>query len=278
MARAVEPERRQWALGLGTAAGSFGQFLVVPVVQAVIDFSDWQTALHFMALSTLLMAVMAIPLAPYSGTSEVVRDKILRDQSVTEALKEAVNHGSYRWLLAGFFVCGFNIAFITVHMPAFLKGLGFSVQVGAWSLSLIGLFNVIGAYLSGVLSSRWSMRKILSLIYFGRALLVTVFMLSPPSLTMVIVFSVFMGLLWLATVPPTSGLIALMLGTRYMSLLYGLVFLSHQLGSFSGIWLGGWLYDHHGSYDIVWWLSVLLAIFAGLAHLPIKEQAIARVA
>ncbi|MGH1439428.1 MAG: MFS transporter [Cellvibrionaceae bacterium] len=275
MVRAVGPERRQWALGLGTAAGSFGQFLVVPLVQGLIDISNWQMALHIMALSTVLMALLAIPLAPYSGASQTTQE-YLAEQTIPEALREALSHHSYLWLLAGFFVCGFNIAFITVHMPSFLSDLGFSAQLGAWSIAIIGLCNVIGAYSSGILSSRWPMRKLLSAIYFGRAILVTVFMLTPPSIVSVIAFSIVMGFLWLATVPPTSGLVALMFGTRYMSLLYGVVFLSHQLGSFSGVWLAGWLYDHYGSYDVVWWLSVGLALFAGFAHLPIKERAVDR--
>jgi predicted MFS family arabinose efflux permease len=275
MARAVGPERRQWALGLGTAAGSFGQFLIVPLVQTLIDVSNWQMALHIMAVSTLAMALLAMPLAPYSGASQATQAH-LAEQTMPQALREALSHGSYWWLLAGFFVCGFNLAFITVHLPSFLKDLGFSAQVGAWSLAIIGLFNVLGSYSSGLLSSRFPMRTLLAWIYFGRALLVTVFMLVPPTLITVIIFSAIMGLLWLATVPPTSGLVAIMFGTRYMSLLYGIVFLSHQLGSFSGVWLGGWLYDHYGSYDVVWWLSVGLAIFAGLAHLPIREQPVAR--
>lgn len=277
MVRAVGPERRQWVLGLGTAAGSLGQFLVVPVVQGLIDFSDWQSALHIMALATVLMALLALPLAPFSGTSQTVQ-AYLGEQTIPQALREALSHGPYWWLLIGFYVCGFNIAFITVHMPSFLGDLGFSAQIGAWSIAIIGLFNVIGSYSSGLISSRWPMRYLLSLIYLGRAVLITVFLLTPPSLVSVIVFSVVMGLLWLATVPPTSGLVAVMFGTRYMSLLYGIVFLSHQLGSFSGVWLGGWLYDHYGSYTVVWWLSVGLAVFASLAHLPIKESQVQRLA
>ncbi|MGH1486042.1 MAG: MFS transporter [Cellvibrionaceae bacterium] len=277
MARAVGPERRQWALGLGTAAGSFGQFLIVPIVQGLVDFSDWQTALHLMAVATLFMALLAIPLAPYSGSAGTVENAV-PDQTLTQALQEALYHGSYWWLLAGFFVCGFNIAFITVHMPSFLQDLGFSAQIGAWSIAIIGLFNVVGSYSSGIISGKWSMRQLLAWIYFARAILVAVFILLPPSLINVLIFSAMMGLLWLATVPPTSGLIALMFGTRYMSLLYGIVFLSHQLGSFSGVWLGGWLYDRYGSYDVVWWLSVGLALFAALAHLPIKEKPVDRLA
>jgi predicted MFS family arabinose efflux permease len=275
MVRAVGPERRQWALGLGTAAGSFGQFLIVPLVQGLIDATNWQMTLHIMALSTVLMALLAIPLAPYSGASQSTQD-YLAEQTIPQALREAMSEGSYRWLLAGFFVCGFNIAFITAHMPSFLQDLGFSQTVGAWSIAIIGLFNVIGAYSSGMISARWSMRWLLSSIYLGRAILIVWFMLTPPSLVSVVVFSMVMGLLWLATVPPTSGLVALMFGTRYMSLLYGIVFLSHQLGSFSGVWLGGWLYDTYGSYDIVWWLSVALAVFAALAHLPIQEKSVPR--
>lgn len=275
MARAVGPERRQWALGLGTAAGSFGQFLIVPSVQALIDFSDWQTALHVMAFVTVFMALLAIPLSPYSGDSEETQ-QVIAKQTMPEALSEALKHGSYWWLLAGFFVCGFNLAFITAHMPAFLTDLGFASKVGAWSLAMIGLFNVIGAYSAGIISSKYSMKKLLAWIYLARAVLVTVFMLTPISLASVLIFSAIMGLLWLATVPATSGLVALMFGTRYMSLLYGIVFLSHQLGSFAGVWLGGWLYDEYGSYDVVWWLSVALALFAALAHIPIREAPIER--
>ena len=275
MARAVGPERRQWALGLGTAAGSFGQFLIVPSVQALIDFSDWQTALHVMAFVTVFMALLAIPLSPYSGDSEETQ-QVIAKQTMPEALSEALKHGSYWWLLAGFFVCGFNLAFITAHMPAFLTDLGFASEVGAWSLAMIGLFNVIGAYSAGIISSKYSMKKLLAWIYLARAVLVTVFMLTPISLASVLIFSAIMGLLWLATVPATSGLVALMFGTRYMSLLYGIVFLSHQLGSFAGVWLGGWLYDEYGSYDVVWWLSVALALFAALAHIPIREVPIER--
>lgn len=274
MVRAVGPERRQWALGLGTAAGSLGQFLVVPAVQGVIDYSDWQTALHIMSLVALLMAGLAIPLAPYSGNSEDASNRI--QQSLSQALKEALAHGSYWWLLAGFFVCGFNLAFITVHMPSFLKDMGFSAQVGAWSIAIIGLFNIIGAYYSGILSGKYSMRLMLVWIYLGRGILIAGFLIIPISLVSVIGFSVLMGLLWLATVPVTSGLVALMFGTRYLSLLFGIVFLSHQLGSFSGIWLGGWLYDRYGSYNLVWWFSVALALFAALAHIPIKEKSLTR--
>jgi MFS family permease len=271
MVRAVGPERRQWALGLGTAAGSFGQFLIVPIVQGLIDVTNWQMALHIMAFAAVFMALLAIPLAPYSGASDETQD-YLAEQTIPQAIREAISHSSYLWLLAGFFVCGFNIAFVTVHMPSFLKDLGFDQSVGAWSIAIIGLFNVIGAYSSGLLSGRWSMRLLLSSIYLGRAILIVWFVLTPPSLLTIVIFSALMGLLWLATVPPTSGLVALMFGTRYMSLLYGIVFLSHQLGSFSGVWLGGWLYDTYGSYDIVWWLSVALAIFAAIAHLPINEK------
>ncbi len=170
------------------------------------------------------------------------------------------------------------MAFITAHMPAFLSDVGFDPQVGAWSVSIIGLCNIFGAYISGSISNRLSKRYLLCFIYLGRSVAISLFMLIPFSLTTVVIFSGVMGFLWLATIPPTSGLVAIMFGTRYMALLYGIVFLGHQLGSFSGVWLGGWLYDHRGNYDMVWWLGVALGIFAALVHWPIKELPVARLA
>jgi predicted MFS family arabinose efflux permease len=181
-------------------------------------------------------------------------------------------------LVTGFFVCGFHVAFITAHMPAFLSDHGFSARVGAWSLSLIGLCNVAGAYLSGILSGRIPKRNVLLFIYLSRAVAIALFLLLPMTLASVIGFSAVMGFLWLATVPATAGLVAVMFGTRYMAMLYGLVFLGHQLGSFSGVWLGGWLYDQTGSYDAVWWLAVALAVMAALVHWPIREQPVQRLA
>jgi MFS family permease len=276
MARAVGEERRQWALGLGTAVGSLGQFAVVPVAQLLIGTFGWMTALNILAASSLAMALFAMPLAPYSGKQEAAQKT--EGQTVSEALQEAVGHRSYVLLVSGFFVCGFHVAFITAHMPAFLTDNGFAANVGAWSISIIGLCNIFGAYLSGILSGRILKRHVLVFIYLSRAAAITLFLLIPINLVSVLVFSAVMGFLWLATVPATSGLVAVMFGTRYMALLYGIVFLGHQIGSFIGVWLGGWLYDRSGSYDLVWWLGVALGIMAAIVHWPIKERAVSRLA
>ena len=250
MARAVGEERRQWALGLGTAAGSIGQFAVVPVAQGLIGSFGWMAAINLLAFSALAMALLAIPLAPYSGRTQAGSPGM--KQSVPEALREALGHQSFLLLVAGFFVCGFHVAFITAHMPSFLTDAGFDPRIGAWSIALIGLCNVVGAYLSGIWSGRLPKRHVLVFIYLGRAVAITAFLLFPLTLVSVMAFSAVMGFLWLATVPPTSGLVAVMFGTRYMALLYGIVFLGHQVGSFIGVWLGGWLYDRTGTYDTVW--------------------------
>jgi len=270
MVRAVSEERQQWALGLGTAAGSLGQFAVVPFAQVLIDAYGWVTAINVLAASALAMALLAMPLAPYSGKPQSIQQD--RGQTVPEALKEALGHRSFLLLVSGFFVCGFHVAFITAHMPAFLTDNGFDPKIGAWSIAIIGLCNVVGAYLSGILSGRLPKRYLLVFIYLGRAVAITLFLLLPLSLTSVLVFSAVMGFLWLATVPPTSGLVAVMFGTRYMAMLYGVVFLGHQLGSFIGVWLGGWLYDQRGTYDMVWWLGVAFGIMAAIVHWPIREQ------
>ena len=274
MARVVGEERRQWALGLGTAAGSLGQFAVVPFAQILIDTYGWAIALNILAGSSLIMGLLAIPLAPYSGKQEVVQK--MEGQTVPEALQEALGHRSFLLLVTGFFVCGFHVAFITAHMPAFLTDHGFDARVGAWSISIIGLCNVFGAYLSGILSGRILKRQVLVFIYLSRAVAITLFMLIPLSLSSVYIFSAVMGFLWLATVPATSGLVAVMFGTRYMALLYGIVFLGHQIGSFIGVYLGGWLYDTTGRYDGVWWLGAALGIMAAIVHWPINEQPVRR--
>jgi predicted MFS family arabinose efflux permease len=276
MARAVGPERQQWALGLGTAAGSIGQFAIVPVSQFLIDTFGWGTALNILAGTALIMALLAMPLAPYSGRPSST--DMQRDQTVPEALREALHYRSFLLLVMGFFVCGFHVAFITAHMPAFITDLGFAPKVGAWSISIIGLCNVFGAYLSGIISGRMPMRYLLVIIYTARAVVITLFLLIPFSLLSVLVFSATIGFLWLATVPPTSGLVALMFGTRYMAMLYGIVFLGHQVGSFIGVWLGGWLYDRSGSYNLVWWLGAALGLTAAVLHWLMSERPVKRLA
>lgn len=274
LARAVSEDRRQWVLGVGTAAGSMGQFLVVPISQGLIDQVGWISALHILALSAFAMAVLAMPLAPYAGGGK--SETNVPAQTMRQALCEAFQHRSYVLLVAGFFVCGFHVAFITAHLPAYLSDLGFDAKIGAWSVATIGLFNVFGAYMSGIVSGRRERRSVLIWIYLLRAVAITAFMLTPVSLVSVFAFCAAMGLLWLATVPPTSGMVAVMFGTRYMSLLYGFVFLGHQLGSFSGVWLGGWTYERTGNYDLVWWIGIGLSLAAAALHWPIQEKPVER--
>ncbi|MBT8115884.1 MAG: MFS transporter [Arenicella sp.] len=296
--RAVPEDRRQWAAGLGTAAGSMGQFVMVPFSQTLIDAFGWFSTLHILAAMTLLMVVLAIPLAPYSGSNEVQAQD--SDQTIRQAITEAFGHNHYVLLVIGFFVCGFHLAFITVHLPAYLSDLGFAARVGAWSLAIIGISNMIGSYMSGVWSSRVPKQLMLSWIYLLRAVVIAVFIILPPSIYSVVFFSVGLGLLWLATIPPTSGLVAVMFGTRYMALLYGIVFLSHQIGSFCGVFLGGYLYEQSemfqiistfcgqylgfssygdaARYDLIWLINILLGITAAAIHWPIKETAVGRFA
>lgn len=270
IARAVPEERRGWAMGIGTAAGSFGQFLVVPFMQFAVDAVGWNQALQFLGLSAFLMAVFCLPLARYGGANQESTGTVMT-VSLREIAVRALTVPSYRLLIFGFFVCGFHVAFITVHMPGYVVDLGFAPEVGAWSISLIGLCNVFGAYYAGVLSGKRPMRKILTFIYLGRVVAITLFLVLPVTLPGILLFSASMGFLWLATVPPTSGLVACFFGTRYMSFLYGIVFLGHQLGSFSGVWLGGWMYERYGNYDGIWIAGIVLGLVAALLHWPIKE-------
>jgi predicted MFS family arabinose efflux permease len=268
--RVVPPERRSWSFGIATAASSLGQFIFAPLGQAFIAGYGWQMALVMLAGTLGLVILLAIPLgvpgsrgAPQQGMANL---------PMNEAIRRAFGHGSYMLLVAGFFVCGFQIAFITVHLPAYLIERGVSPQLTAWAIGIVGLFNIIGSYSAGIFGGRHSRRYGLSFIYFARSAVLVAFLLLPVTTFSTIAFTAAMGLLWLSTVPLTMGLVTLMFGTQYMATLYGFVFLSHQIGSFLGVWLGGYAYDHYGNYDIVWWFSVALGIFAGLVHLPIRER------
>lgn len=274
MARMVSPEKRSFALGLGSAAGSAGQLLVIPVAQGFISAYGWSTALMLLALCALMMVLLSGPFRQTAGSSNGTAQDV--SQTMKEALKEASAYSHYWLLVVGFFVCGFQLAFITVHMPPFLSDQGFSSDVAVASLSLIGLFNIFGCLLSGSWSGKYSKKKILTIIYTLRALSIAAFMYFPITTYSVYAFSIVTGLLWLATVPPTSGIVAQMFGLRYMGLLYGIVFLGHQLGSFSGVWLGGYLYDATGSYDIVWWAACVIALVTALLHVLIDDRPVAR--
>lgn len=274
MARMVAPEKRAFALGLGTAAGSAGQFLLIPVARNFIESYGWQTALIIMAVGALFMILLA---SPFAGDAAGKRNLDHGpEQTLKEALKEASAHIHYWLLVAGFFVCGFQLAFITVHMPAYLSDQGFDSSVAATSLALIGLFNIIGSLGSGYLSGLYSMKWLLVYNYAGRAIILVLFLVFPISTFSIYAFSITTGLLWLATVPPTSGLVAQMFGLRYMGTLYGIVFLCHQLGSFSGVWLGGYLFDSTGSYDVVWWATAIIAAITAIIHVFIDERPVAR--
>jgi MFS family permease len=267
-ARLVSPDRRSWAMGLATAAGSMGQFLFAPLGQGFISAYGPVTALMLLSCTLLLVPILARALIG-RGDDEDPDDEHL---SAGQALLAAVRHPSYLLLASGFFVCGFHIAFISVHLPPDLTDQGFSKGLAAWALSLIGLFNVIGAYTSGILGGQYPRRLLLSGIYLARGAAFTLFLVVPVSTASVLVFSATIGLLWLSTVPLTSGLVALMFGTRHVGMLFGVVFLSHQIGAFAGALLGGTIYQRTGSYDTMWVLCILLSVFAGLIHLPIRER------
>ncbi len=275
LGKLVPESWRSIAFGAGTAAGSFGQFLFSPVAVSLMDSYGWQTTLLIFSCFLLLVIPLSLTLMTPRRTATAVRT-VAPSQSVRQAMAEAFRHRSYVLLVLGFFTCGFQLAFITVHLPAYLVDRGLSTQVGGWTLAVIGLFNIIGSLGSGYLGGIMPMRYILAVIYFGRALAVVVFILLPASPAATLIFGAVTGLLWLSTVPPTSGLVALMFGTRWLTMLFGFTFFSHQVGGFLGVWLGGVLYEATGSYNIVWWLSVFFGVASAVINLPIVEQPVAR--
>jgi MFS family permease len=272
MARVVGPEKRSLVLGLGTASGSMGQVVFSPLGLAWIAAFGWQPALLLLAVSTLLI----LPLAFVLPSSTEVKGEVHFDQTIVEALREALAHRGFVLLTTGFFVCGFHVAFITVHFPSYVVDLGLGAQVGAYAIAIIGLCNIGGSFLSGAVGQRWSKKGGLAFIYFARAVCITALLLAPKTELTIYLFAGAMGILWLSTVPLTSGIVAQVFGVRYMATLFGVVFFSHQLGSFLGVWLGGRLYDTTGSYDPVWWAGVVLGLLAAVIHLPINERPLAR--
>jgi len=273
-ARHTPPEKRSIVFGIGTAAGSAGMFLFAPISQGLIDAYGWSDSLMIMAAMMLFVPLLAIPLRGSSYSAEAALKAA--ELSIGQALREATAHRSYMLLVSGFFVCGFQVSFITAHFPAYIGDLGIDARYAVIALALIGFFNIIGSLSAGVIGQHYSKPKFLAWIYIGRSIAVTAFLLLPQTPTSVIVFAIVMGLLWLSTVPPTNALVAIMFGTRHLGMLGGLVFLSHQIGSFLGVWLGGYLYDQFGSYNPVWWLGVALGIFAAIVHWPIQEKPVER--
>ncbi len=269
IARLVPDEKRSWALGLATAAGSLGQFLFAPMGQAFIVAYGWQTALIMLAAFAAFIPVLA---TAFRAGNEHASGRRETRMPFAEAMRAAFGHKSYLLLMTGFFVCGFQVAFITVHFPAYLSDIGAAPELGAWAIAAIGFFNIIGSYTAGVLGGRISKRYLLSFLYVARSLVIAIFLFSEPTTLVVLTFAAVMGLLWLSTVPLTSGLVAVMFGTQHLATLFGFVFFSHQLGSFTGVWLGGIVFDRYGSYDVIWWISIALGLFAALIHLPISEK------
>lgn len=276
LTRMLPENMRGRAVGLGTAGSSFGQFLVVPLAQLGISLAGWQGALFLMAGAALIMVPLALPLndraaRPQPGAAP--------EESATTALRRALSSRNFWFLFLGFFVCGLHVSFLSVHMPGFVASCHLPSYVGAGAISLIGLFNIIGSLGAGELSSRWRRRDLLIIIYASRGVLMTGFMLVEKTTTSVLVFSALMGILWLSTIPPTVALCARNHGTRWLATIFGLVFLGHQFGGFTGAWLGGLVFDATGSYDLMWSICIAASAFAALVHIPIRDalpQAAAR--
>ena len=270
--RVVPPERRGLAFGIVTAGGSLGQFLVVPAAQMLISDLGYRLALIALSGLVAICAVLALGVAgkPQSTAEEGPR------QSLKEALSQAAAHPSYWLLNAGFFVCGFHIAFIATHFPAYLDDKGLGLGIGASALALVGLFNIFGSYLFGLSGDFWRKQYVLSGLYAARGVVIAAFLFLPLTPFTALAFAGAMGFLWLGTVPLTSGLVGQMFGVRYLSTLYGIVFLSHQVGSFFGAWASGYFFDRSGNYDWAWGASIALAVFAALVHLPIRDTPAAR--
>jgi predicted MFS family arabinose efflux permease len=273
LGRAFPPEKRSMVLGISAAAGSFGQFALLPLTQWLLTHVGWVGAL--MALG--FVGVLMVPLAAALVEKRVTQHHAFA-QSASQAMREALEHRGYVLLTLGFFVCGFQVVFIGVHLPAYLADHGLPARVAVTALALVGLFNIVGTYTTGWLGSRMPKRHILSFIYFARAIVIALFVFLPLSELSVYLFAITLGVLWLSTVPPTNGIVAHVFGVRYLAMLSGFTFFSHQIGSFLGAWLGGKLYDATGSYDLVWYLSIALGIVAGIINLPIDEREIRRTA
>ena len=274
IARVVSPERRSLALGIGTAAGSLGQVLFSPFSQALISSYGWYDSLVLLSFVTLFMIPLAFTL-PSAGRAP---GEAPSDQTMGEAFGEAMTHRGYLLLTTGFFVCGFHVAFLTVHFPAYVTDLGLPAHVGAYAISIVGLVNIAGAFMAGIAGQRFSKKTSLAVIYFLRAVVIAALLVAPASEMTIYLFSFAMGLLWLSTVPLTTAIVAQIFGLKFMATLFGVVFFSHQVGSFLGVWLGGVFYDRTGSYDLMWWAGIFFGVFAAIVHLPIDEKPLPRLA
>jgi len=268
VARVVSAEKRSLALGMVGSIGSIGQFAMVPMGQAFLAAYGWPTVM-------LILASLILVTLPLAGVLKGKPADHGAPQSLGSALREASGHRGYQLLICGFFVCGFHVSYIGTHLPAYVVDRGLSPQVGAWALGLVGLFNIVGSALAGVLGDRFSKRYLLSGLYFARAVLFVAFLITPMTTASVLLFGAAMGLLWLSTVPLTSAMVAQIFGLRYAGMLAGMVFFGHQIGSFIGVWLAGWLYDQTGSYHGALVISIGLGVFAALVNLPVNEKPLA---
>jgi MFS family permease len=281
----LPPEKRSMAFGFGTAAGSMGQVIFAPLGVGLIATIDWHYTLYVFMVLVLFVVPLATALATYpnsAGAKAATPETSAMDNlSIGQTIAEAFRHRSYVLLVIGFFTCGFQLAFITAHLPAYLQDVGvttlfqtssINLSVGATAILLVGLFNIIGSLMSGYLGQRMPRRYILAGIYFSRAIVTLLFILLPPTPMTAILFAMASGLLWLSTVPPTSSLVAIMFGVKNMAMLYGFAFFSHQVGGFLGVWLGGMMYEFYGNYDLVWWLSIALGVASAVINLPIIEK------
>ena len=267
IARAVPERQRSMALGIGSAAGSLGQFILVPLGNSLILQFGWVSTIAMLSCLMLLVIPLSFVL---SGKPNITGP----EQTLKAAVFQAARHPGYVLLTSGFFVCGFQVTFIGIHLPAYLTDIGLSSNVGAWALSIVGLFNLVGTLLAGYMGNIFKKKSILSFIYLGRAIVIAVFVMLPPSVPSALIFAGCMGILWLATIPLTSGIVSQVFGARYLGTLFGFVFLGHQIGSFLGVWMGGLLFDASQSYEVVWWICVALGVIAALLHWPINESPI----
>ena len=267
IARAVPERQRSMALGIGSAAGSLGQFVLVPLGNSLILQFGWVSTIAMLSCLMLLVIPLSFVL---SGKPNISGP----EQTLKAAVSQAARHPGYILLTSGFFVCGFQVTFIGIHLPAYLTDIGLSSNVGAWALSIVGLFNLVGTLLAGYMGNIFKKKSILSFIYLGRAIVIAVFVMFPPSVPSALIFAGCMGILWLATIPLTSGIVSQVFGARYLGTLFGFVFLGHQIGSFLGVWMGGLLFDATQSYEVVWWICVALGVIAALLHWPINESPI----
>lgn len=275
LTRQLPENRRGRAVGLGTAGSSFGQFFVVPIAAQAIYFVGWQGAMLFLAALTLIMLPLALPLANDPPKASTLASD---NESAGDALKRALRSTTFWCLFFGFFVCGMHVSFLSVHLPGFVHLCGLPLYVGAGAISLIGLFNIAGSLIAGELSQRWRRRELLIAIYTLRGILMTTFLMVEKTTTTVLVFSALMGILWLSTVPPTIALVARNFGTRWLATIFGIVFLGHQLGGFTGAFLGGIVFDRTGNYDLMWTFGIAAAAFAALIHIPINDPRLVAVA